>query len=98
MSNGDLYMEKTLVPESENLSTTKEYRVHDGRIEARILNDGSAHEAKWTEVSAEQLSSHVLANTAIARWLERNLGWRRLLRACVGEGANAMDRESNVCR
>jgi hypothetical protein len=31
------------------------------------------------------LSSHVRGNTPVARWLERSLGWRRLLRACVGQ-------------
>jgi len=25
-----------------------------------------------------------MTHTALARWLERKLGWRRLLRACVG--------------
>lgn len=86
-------MENTLVSESEDLSTIEEYRVKDGKIEARIVNAGisderSAHEAEWTEVSAEQLSNHVLSNTDVARWLERNLGWRHLLRACVGQQAN----------
>lgn len=87
-------VENTQVPESANLAT-KEYRVHDGKIEARILDGGSAQEADWTEVSSGQLSSHVLCNTAVARWLERNLGWRRLLRACVGQEPDKMDRESD---
>jgi hypothetical protein len=78
-------MENMQVPESASIPPTKEYRILGGKIEARILGDGSAREADWTEVSSEQLSSHVQCNTAVARWLERNMGWRRLLRACVGQ-------------
>jgi hypothetical protein len=62
----------------------KEYRINDERIEARILDGGPEQESDWRVLSSEQLSSHVKNNTAVARWLERNLGWRRLLRACVG--------------
>jgi hypothetical protein len=61
-----------------------EYRISDEKIEARILDGGPEQESDWRVVSSEQLSSHVKSNTAVARWLERNLGWRRLLRACVG--------------
>jgi hypothetical protein len=70
--------------QSSNLSPAKEYRINNGTVEARILNYGTDQENTWWEVSPEQLSSHVMHNTAIARWLERRLGWRRLLRACVG--------------
>jgi hypothetical protein len=84
-------MEKTVVLESANLPAATEYRVHDGKVESRTLNGGPAHEEDWTQVSAEQLSSHVLCNTAVARWLERNLGWRRLLRACVGQEPSETD-------
>jgi len=88
-------MENTLVSESTNLPTATEYRVRDGKVEARMLDGGPAHdEADWTEVSSEQLSSHVLSNTDVARWLEQNLGWRRLLRACVGEEQNEVDYKS----
>ena len=62
----------------------KEYRISDDKIEARILDGGPERESDWRVVSSEQLSSHVKSNTAVARWLERTLGWRGLLRACVG--------------
>ena len=62
----------------------KEYRISDEKIETRILDGGSEQASDWRVVSSEQLSSHVKSNTALARWLERRLGWRRLLRACVG--------------
>jgi hypothetical protein len=72
--------------QSSNHFPVKEYRVtKDGRIEARLLNCGFEQESEWLEVSSEQLSSHVIRNTAVAQWAERNLGWRRLLWACVGE-------------
>jgi hypothetical protein len=70
--------------ESMNRYPAKEYRINDGTVEARILNYGPDQENTWRELSPEQLSSHVMHNTAIARWLERRWGWRRLLRACVG--------------
>jgi hypothetical protein len=88
-------MVHTLIPESTSLSTAREYRVRGGKIEARGLDGGSEPGADWSEVSPELLRSHVLANTAVARWLERNLGWRHLLRACVGLEPNSMDRESD---
>jgi hypothetical protein len=62
----------------------KEYRIKDGKVEARVLDRGTAHDV-WSELSPEQLSSHVRGNTPVARWLEQSLGWRRLLRACVGQ-------------
>jgi hypothetical protein len=75
-----------LLLQSLNHSPVKEYRVtKDGRIEARLLDWGFAQERDWREVPPAQLSNHVMRNTAVARWLERSLGWRRLLWACVGE-------------
>jgi hypothetical protein len=65
-------------PESD-----EEYRIRNGKVEARVL--GSGQDSVWLELSPEQLSSHVRRNTPVARWLERSLGWRRLLRACVGQ-------------
>ncbi len=72
--------------QSLNHSLVKEYRVtKDGKIEARLLDCGFEQESEWREVSPAQLSSQVRRNTAVAQWAERNLGWRRLLWACVGE-------------
>ena len=65
-------------------SPVKEYRINDGRVESRVIDFGHERKTGWREVSAAQLSSHVKRNTNVAQWLERNLGWRRLLRACVG--------------
>jgi hypothetical protein len=83
--------------QSLNHFPLEEYRVtRDGKIETRLLDCGFEQESEWRqerewrEVSAEQLSNHVRRNTAVARWAERNLGWRRLLWACVGEGPASM--------
>ena len=72
--------------ESLNHSPLQEYRINQGKVESRVLDFGFERHTAWREVSPAQLSSHVERNTNVARWLERNLGWRRLLRACVGLG------------
>jgi len=89
--SGDQSMESTRDAEAAIFSTPREYRIRDGKVEARDFDKGRAKEEDWTEVSSEQLSTHVLRNTPTARWLERNLGWRRLLRACVGEEPSQLD-------
>ncbi|MGH9504633.1 MAG: hypothetical protein ACRD20_17405 [Terriglobales bacterium] len=67
----------------------KEYRVVDGHVEARSLApegefDRQVEDA-WSTLTPDQLSLHVERNTVVAKWLEHRLGWRNLLRACVGE-------------
>jgi hypothetical protein len=70
--------------ESMTHAPFQEYRINDGKVESRVLDFARQRKTGWTEVSPAQLSAHVKRNTKIARWLERKLGWRRLLRACVG--------------
>lgn len=66
--------------------TVKEYRIHNGDIETRQLkHDRTADDCQWHRLTPEQLAEHVNRNTVVAHWLERRLGWRRLLQACVGE-------------
>jgi hypothetical protein len=62
----------------------QEYRVNHGKVESRVLDYGRERETGWKELSPAQLSSHVKRNTKVAQWLEQELGWRGLLRACVG--------------
>jgi hypothetical protein len=78
--------------ESGNGSPAKEYRIEDGNVEVRMLDpeDGSDRSDRctgsiWSRLTPEQLSIHVERNTVVAKWLERRLGWRRLLQACVGQ-------------
>ena len=84
MSMGNTYLVEVesinYCPEPE-----KEYRIKDEKVEARVLDRGSARDAVWRPLSPEQLSSHVRRNTAVARWLEQRLRCRRLLRACIGQ-------------
>jgi hypothetical protein len=63
----------------------KEYRIKAGKVEAKVLDNKSDPENSWWQLSPEELSSHVRRNTVVAQWLEQNLGWRKLLWACVGE-------------
>lgn len=80
--------------ETTNQSAVTQFRINtDGRIETRTLECGSEEESAWRLASPAQLSSHVKKNTVVARWLEKNLGWRRLLRACVGLEPNEICQE-----
>ena len=75
--------------ESDNGSPAKEYRIEDGSVEVRLLDlEGvSVRRAGsvWERLTPEELSVHVERNTMVAQWLERRLGWRRLLQACVAQ-------------
>lgn len=72
--------------ESDNGSATHEYRIDNGIVEVRSLRSAiecEAHSSDWRRVTRQQLRNHVERNTVVAQWLERRLGWRRLLQACV---------------
>jgi hypothetical protein len=75
--------------ESGDGSPAKEYRIEDGNVEVRTLDPGGGSVRRtgsvWSRLTSEQLSNHVEHNTVVAQWLERRLGWRRLLQACVGQ-------------
>jgi len=70
-------------------SPANEYRVEDGNVEVRTLEPEGASVRRigtvWRRLTPSQLSDHVEHNTPVAGWLERCLGWRRLLQACVAE-------------
>jgi len=70
--------------EARNGSPAKEYRIESGSVEVRTFDCESDCVRIWSRLTPEQLSTHVKRHTVVARWLERGLGWRRLLRACVG--------------
>ena len=74
-----------LRPEAPCERTTDEYRIHDGDVEVRRHQGPTQNDRDWRRLTAEELTHHVYRNTAVALWLERRLGWRHLLRACVGE-------------
>jgi hypothetical protein len=74
--------------ESGDPAATEEYRIVEGAVEVRGINNtfDKYVPISWLRLTPEQLSVHVERNTAVAQWLERCLGWRKLLLACVGEG------------
>lgn len=63
----------------------EEFRIRNGIVEVRTLEGNSDGEREWQRVTPEQLTDHVNRNTAVAQWLMRRLGWRRLLRACIAD-------------
>ncbi|MGH9546142.1 MAG: hypothetical protein ACRD23_13120 [Terriglobales bacterium] len=65
-------------------SPATEYRIDSGTVAVRTLTP-TGIESVWRTLTPDQLSHHVERNTVVAQWLERRLGWRRLLRACVGQ-------------
>jgi len=74
--------------EAEDGSTSREYRVNDGKVEVRSLQsrrECDPRESSWHRLTPQQLSIHVERNTVVARWLEHRLGWKRLLQACAGQ-------------
>jgi hypothetical protein len=73
--------------ELDNNSPAKEYRIEDGSVEVRMLHPEGVSLRRpgsvWERLTPEELSNHVEHNTVVAQWLERRLGRRHLLRACV---------------
>ena len=71
--------------EAPDGSAIEEYRIDHGAIEGRRFSDLGDHQASWRRLTPAQLRDHVNRKTLLAQWLERRLGWRRLLRACLGK-------------
>jgi hypothetical protein len=67
-------------------SPTVDYRIEDGCVESRTLErgeNGTITEKGWQRLTPAELSSHVMADTVVARWLRRRMGVHRLIRACT---------------
>jgi hypothetical protein len=67
-------------------SPTVDYRIEDGYVESRTLEsgeNGAITENCWQRLTPAELSSHVMADTVVARWLHRRMGVHRLIRACT---------------
>lgn len=75
----------TLRLEAGDGSAVDEYRIRGEEIEVRRLqNSGETpRDNPWHRLTPGELSAHVHNKTAVAKWLEHRLGWRRLLRACT---------------
>jgi hypothetical protein len=63
-----------------------DYRIHNGCVENRVVEMNTEVEPEtdsgWKQLTPEELSSHVMADTVVARWLRRRLGIFLLVRAC----------------
>ena len=79
-------------------SPVLDYRIEDDHVESRILDPrteiATATEKHWQRLTPEQLSSHVMSNTVVARWLVRRLGVHPLIRACTPSANNGVQDHS----
>lgn len=65
---------------------SEEYRIRDGKIETRCRqNESSEEDHDWRELTPEQVTDLVDRNSPVAQWLNRRMGWKKLLRACLPE-------------
>jgi hypothetical protein len=73
--------------DSGNSSPVVEYRIEKDRVERREISFEKSvpRETEWWRLTPEQVSSHVIANTVLARWLRGRIGLFRLLRICGGD-------------
>jgi hypothetical protein len=74
--------------EAEDGTSAREYRIDDGNVEVRNLHPRGGHDSpenSWQRLTSEQLSTQVERNTLVAQWIERRLGWRRLVQACSNQ-------------
>jgi two-component system, OmpR family, response regulator CpxR len=70
-----------------NGSPVVEYRITNDRVESRTVRADNSPDtpSEWQRLTAKQLTSHVLADTALAYWLRRRMGVHKLVRACAEE-------------
>src|SRR5262249_25742868 len=59
-------------------SPAVDYRIENGFVESRT----PAIEKQWQRLTPEQLTSRVMADTVVLRWLRHRIGVYRLIRAC----------------
>jgi hypothetical protein len=71
--------------EAENGLLVEEYRILDREIQAREFQLKGADHAEWRTLSAAELTTHVMKRTVVSHWLQKRLGRRGLLRACVAD-------------
>ena len=80
-------------------SPVEDYRIENGYVEVRILDFNLECDLegyhRWQRLTREQLISHVIGNTALARWLQRRMGLHPLIRACAQPGFAQGEEESS---
>ena len=87
----------TLRIDRDDGSAVADYRIEDDRVESRTLHtapEGSTNtEKQWQRLTPEQLSSHIMRDTVVARWLRRRMGVHPLIRACSQHFSSANEAE-----
>jgi hypothetical protein len=78
-------MPMSLRLEAADGTAVEEYRIDRGAVEVRRLSDLGDHDTGWRRLTPAQLRDQVNRKTLLGQWLERRLGWRQLLRACLDE-------------
>ena len=77
-------------------SPVVDYRIEGGRVESRTVDNAADRngvvEKPWQRLTADQLSSHVMADTVVSRWLRRRMGIHRLIRACNHDASFASNK------
>jgi hypothetical protein len=71
-------------------SPVVDYRIENDFVVTRTLE--AENEKPWQRLTPEQLTSQVMADTVVARWLHRRMGVHRLLRACTHPISYAINR------
>ena len=69
-------------------SRAVDYRIECGRVETRVLEsvpETGVIENPWRRLTARELTSLVMADTVVARWLRHRMGIHYLIRACIQE-------------
>jgi hypothetical protein len=86
-----------LLIDSRDGSPTVDYRIEHGCVESRTLErgeSGTITEKRWQRLTPAELSSHVMADTVVARWLCRRMGVHTLIRACTSTADNGTQEHS----
>ena len=72
-----------------NGSPAVDYRIENGFVESRTLETDAtkrsrtlASEKQWQRLTPEQLTSRVMVDTVLLRWLRHRMGVYRMIRAC----------------
>jgi hypothetical protein len=77
-----------------NGSPVVDYRIENGVVESRTLERDAAKtstlaiEKQWRRLTPEQLTSRLMADKVLLRWLRHRMGVHRLIRACNQESSS----------
>jgi len=87
----------TLRIDRDDGSAVADYRIEENCVESRILYTGtegsSDAENRWYRLTPQKLSSHIMRDTVVARWLHRRMGVHPLIRACSQHFTSANEAE-----